>query len=408
MLNRKMRSPVILLLVAFMLSCAGGRVKDKSAATDSQRGRAEGWAKIFDDDTALARDRALEDARKKLVEKMLGTTISGKKIVENYRLVSSIIEAKMSGLVRDEVVVKEWQEGSIYKVVIEGTVEPAAVDDIVKKAIADYGRPKFLLLIEETVEGKKSAPGFTETELVIQNMMGDAGFDFVDNATVKTLMQKEKSRMNRAIRGDVASDVRDLLLNKNGAEVVITGTTEVSDQSKILGDYNIKDMKSKSAIIRLKAVDVYTGSILVTASKQAAGLHINDETAAKYAIGNALKQIVGSEDENGLFKSGPFINSIAAKFIQATSRRQIVVNVAGLDYKDMTKFRNDITQRIRGVQEVISKGQSGKYANLEVYFAGRTTDFTDELVFKAEKFGFSIEILDTYPNSVTLKAQRIK
>ncbi|HRZ26479.1 MAG TPA: hypothetical protein P5346_13730 [Spirochaetota bacterium] len=407
MRHRKYQSPCLALLLVLLISCAGADKRDNAPGPDSSRGRAEGWAKIFDDDIALARDRALDDARKKLVENILGTTISGKKIVENYRLVSSIVEARIFGLVKDEKIVKDWQEDSLYKVILEGTVEAAAIDEIVKKAITDYGRPKFLVLIEETIEGKQSRPGFTETEIVIQNFMGEAGFDFVDNATVKDLMSRESSRMKRALSGDMAQDVQELLLNKNGAEVVITGTVTVTDQSKILTEYNISNMLSKSAIIKLKAVDVYTGSVLAAASKQAAGLHIDAATAAKYAIENSLKQITGKE-EDGLIKTGPFIDTIARKFIEATSRRQISVSVAGLDYNDMMKFRNALAQRIRGTHEVLARGQSGKYAVLDVYFAGKSSQFADELSAKSENFGFAIEILDSYPNRLIIKAQRIK
>ena len=163
----------IILLYALILSCAGTKEK-KETDTDALRGRAEGWAKIYDNDTALARDRALDDARKKLVEKILGRTVSGKSIVENYRLVSAIFEAKTFGLVKDEVIVKEWQEGTLYKIILEGTVEPAAIDDVIKKAIKDYGRPNFIVLVTETIDGKKIAPGFTETEIIIQNIMGES------------------------------------------------------------------------------------------------------------------------------------------------------------------------------------------------------------------------------------------
>jgi hypothetical protein len=401
----------MMLLFAGLLvlaSCGSGPVRDRAGGVDENRGRAEGWARIFDEDTALARDRAIDDARRKLIEKLLGTTISGRKVVENFRLVSSIVEAKMFGLVRDERIVKEWQEGSLFKVIIEGTVEPSAVDDVVRKVLKDYGRPRFLLLIEESIEGAASSPGFTETEMLIQNIMGEAGFSFIDNTTVQKLMKDEGARMKRALQGDVARDVQDLLLDRYGAEVVIVGTAVVADQSAVLEEYNVQNMKSKSAIIKLKAVDVYTGAILASDSRQAPGLHINGQTASKYAIENALRLIVGKKKDDGSLESGPFINTIARNFVEATSHRQISMSVAGLDYRDMTAFRNALSQRIRGVQEVLARGQSGKFARIDVYFAGKATDFIDELVAKSEKIGFSVEILESYPSRVTMKARRLQ
>ena len=402
----------IILLYALILSCAGTKEK-KETDTDALRGRAEGWAKIYDNDTALARDRALDDARKKLVEKILGRTVSGKSIVENYRLVSAIFEAKTFGLVKDEVIVKEWQEGTLYKIILEGTVEPAAIDDVIKKAIKDYGRPNFIVLVTETIDGKKIAPGFTETEIIIQNIMGNAGFTFVDSETVKGLMKRERARMTKIMRGSITGDIQEFLLDSVGAEVVITGVTRVTDQTKLINKNEdiknmLQDMTSMSAIVQMKAIDVYTGEILTAVSEQAPGIHIDPATAAKKAIEADMKKILGKEDDSGRLKSGPFINTIARKFVEATTHRKINVAVGGLNYNDMTKFRNEISHRIRGVQEVVSKGHTGKYANLEIYFAGKTTDFTDELVAKSGNLGFNIEILDSFPNRIRIKATRIK
>lgn len=402
----------LIFIFALLISCSGGKAVKDSQGND-MRGRAEGWAKIYDDDMALARDRALDDARKKLVEKILGRTVTGKSIVENYRLVSAIFEAKTFGLVRDEVIVKEWREGDIFKVIIEGTVEPAAIDDIITKALKDYGRPKFMVLLTETIDGKKSSPGNTETEYIIYNIMGNAGFEFVDADTVKGLMKREKSRMATVMKGAINDDIKEFLLDKVGAEVIITGEALVTDQTKLVQkNEDIKDMlkgmTSMSAIVRLKAIDVYTGKILTADSTQAPAIHIDPATAAKNALEANLKKTLGKKDSNGRIESGPFINTMAIKFVEATTHRQINVAVAGLEYSDMTKFRNEISHRIRGVQEVISKGQTGAYASLEVYFAGKTTDFADELAAKSQNLGFEVKIIDSYPNRLRITAKRIK
>ena len=69
--------------------------------TNANRGQETGYATIFDNDTALARDRATDDAKSKLVVKILGENISGSSLMENYELVSNIVEAKSYGLVKN-------------------------------------------------------------------------------------------------------------------------------------------------------------------------------------------------------------------------------------------------------------------------------------------------------------------
>ena len=231
-----------LVLAMGAVSCGGGKqVKKKSksekTSVQTNRGQATGYATIFDDDTALARDRATDDAKSKLVRQVLGETIEGRSIMKNYELVANIVEAKSIGLVKHDQIIKQWKEGSEYFVTIEGTVEATAVEDAIADILNTYGRPKFMVLIQETFEGKKNMPGFTETEMVIQEVMGNSGFEFVDAAMTQQLMKNDRKSMNNAMAGRVGEQEQQLLLNDAGAEVIIIGTAETSDQSGALSAY---------------------------------------------------------------------------------------------------------------------------------------------------------------------------
>jgi hypothetical protein len=67
-----------------------------------------------------------------------------------------------------------------------------------------------------------------------------------------------------------------------------------------------------------------------------------------------------------------------------------------------------VQNRIRGVQQVLDKGRSGTAARLEVYFAGTTNEFLDELKAKADKLGFIIDIPENFPNRATIQAKLIE
>lgn len=402
----------LFMLVAFV-SCGGGKQKksgkNNKVAVQKNRGRATGYATIFDKDTALARDRAIGDAKIKLVRKVLGETISGTSVMKDFELVSNIVKAKSMGLVKNESIVKQWQAGTEYFVTLEGTVESAAIEDAIQSILNTYGRPKFMVLIQETFERKRNTPGFTETEMIIQELMGNSGFEFVDASMTQELMKRDRRRMNKAIRGQVSGDVQELLLNDAGAEVIIIGTAQTNDQSAVLRAYGATNMKSKSAIVRLKAIDVYTGRILAAISRNAPGVHIDSATASKKAIENVFKKILGKSDQySGKFKMGPFMRTITGKFVKAANNRQINVLVTGLDYNGLRKFRNNVSQRIRGVQTVNAKGQIGRASRLEVYFAGKTNEFADELIAKANNMGFQIKVKESYPNKLVLIVEQNK
>ncbi len=413
---KKMIALSVVIAMLAILSCAGSGVRtDESKGNGASfeekrnpgaplRGTARGVAAIFDNDTALARDRALNDARNKLVEKLLGTTVSGQSLVENYQLVSMLIEARSYGLVKNEKILEEGSDGTLYSVELEGTVEPAVVEDAIADALNRYGRPKFMILIKETFDGTMNQPGMTETEILMQDRMSSAGFDFVDVQIVQDLMKRQYGRMSRAMNGQISEDVQNLLLNDAGAEVLIIGTAQTKDQSATLRGLT-RNMKSKSAIIRLKAVDVYSGRILAATSKDAPGAHIQSDTASKKAIENVTRMILGGKDEStGKVKTGPFMDEIVKQFVKSATHRQITLFITGLDYDGLKKFRNQVGYRIRGVQQVIDRGRSGKAARLEILFAGTTNEFIDELKAKAERLGFSIEIPENFPNRVTINA----
>lgn len=404
------------ILLTVFASCGGGKsVKDDSTSGSSKkssqqnRGQETGYATIFDNDTALARDRATDDAKSKLVKKVLGENISGTSLMENYELVANIVEAKSYGLVKNVEIIKKWQEGTEYFVTIEGTVEPSVVEDAIEDALNRYGRPKFMVLVKETFNGKDNIPGFTETEMLVQEIMGNSGFQFVDAAMTQELMKREKAKMQKAVSGSVSEDVQDLLLDDAGAEVIIVGTAETKAQgAETLQRMGATEMKSRSAIIRIKAIDVYTGDILASTSKQAPGLHIEDETASKKAIEAALKQILGKTDEDGKFAAGPFMETIVKKFVKAANAREIKVLIAGLEANDLRNFRDQVSNRIRGVSQVMEKGRVGKAARLEVLFAGKTPDFEQELTAKANAMGFDIDVKSSRPNKLEIVAKKIK
>ncbi len=419
--SSKMKKGLILtlsfILITVFASCGGGKnVKDdkKSNSTtkeeNSNRGQATGYATIYDDDKALARDRAIDDAKNKLVAKILGDTVSGSSLVEDFKLVSSVIEAKSYGLVKNDKIIEEKQDGNAYIVTIEGTVETAAVEDAIKDALNRYGKPKFMILIKETFEGAQNNPGFTVTELKMESIMGELGFDFVDAATTQELMKKDKAKMLKAVSGSVSADVQDLL-SGIGADIIITGESKTKDQSAALkSNFGSSNMQSKSAIINIKAIDVYTGKTLASISENAPGLHIEAETASKMAIENCLKKstFLGKKDDEGSFKSGRFISSIIKKFVEAATEREITVLVAGLSTEELKNFENQLLNRIRGVKKLNEKKQEGKSVNLEVIFSGKTTDFRDELTAKAEKIGFKIDIKSTTPNKLMMNAKKLK
>ena len=407
MISKKLSIGLSIILI-FSIACGGKQTKSSQAKSGpANRGQATGYATIFDDDIALAKDRATDDAKSKLVIQILGETISGRSVVQDFELVSSIIEAKSFGLVKNDRIVKSWQEGNTYFVTVEGTVEEAAVQNAIQSILNTYGKPKFMVLVNEKFDGVNNTPGFTETEMIIQQVMGNSGFEFVDSSIIQSLSTRNKAIMNNAANGVVNENVQNLLLNDTGAEVLIIGTAETFDQSAAVQAMGAQNMKSKQAIVRLRAVDLYTGKIIASVTQNAPGLHIEENTASKAAIEAVMRIVLGRTDrDTGKFAMGVFLNQIVNAFVKAANERQIDLLINGLNYEDLKTFRNALASRIRGVKSVVPKSQTGTNSRLEIYFAGKTNDFADELLAKASAMGFNISITESFPNRLVINASK--
>ncbi len=425
-MNHKINLSITVLILISILSCVSSTnveaKRSKSKSGESMRDEAKGTATIFDDDISLARDRAIDDARNKLVQKVLGATIEGRQIMEDFRLVESEVTEESYGLVKKEKIKSEGSEGNLYYVVIEGTVEPAVVKDAIGDALNRYGNPTFMALVVEEFQGSRKYPGDTITDWFIENKfmneLGKSGFKFVDPGRTRQLMKNERAKMMSAIQGQMRDDVMELLLEDVGADVVIVGRTRFTDITaqarQLLSQGYGATSRSRyiQANVDLKAIDVYTGNILATATVPTAGkgIHINPEEAMRQAVEKTLgmSRLLGRTNEmTNEFEPGTFINNIIRKFVRAATHRQINVTVTGLDYANLKKFRSNLEFRVRGVKEVQLKGQSGTAAKLEIYFSGKTEAFLDRLTAKADKMKFDIKVVRTWPNKVILQATRL-
>ncbi|MBK8013615.1 MAG: hypothetical protein IPK13_19965 [Deltaproteobacteria bacterium] len=69
-------------------------VAGRAALAETTTVEVEGVAAIVKDDVAVARDRALDDARRKAVEQVVGTVVSSETLSENFQIVEDRIFAR--------------------------------------------------------------------------------------------------------------------------------------------------------------------------------------------------------------------------------------------------------------------------------------------------------------------------
>jgi len=192
--------------------------------SDTTAVRAKGYGAILAGDLANARDRAIEDALRRAVEQAVGTYIQSETVVENFMLVKDEILSRARGFVQSYKVVSEGKEDpTTYTVTVDALVRLGDVADAVEELIERAGRPRIMVLVHETVDGRPSESHEAEDALVSAFKERSDRFLILDPETVSRNIEASKARA--ALAGDLKAASSIGLMA--GADLVIVGTAKV-------------------------------------------------------------------------------------------------------------------------------------------------------------------------------------
>ena len=129
-----------------------------SAWAQAEAVEVEGVAAIVKDDIAMARDRAIDDAKRKAVEMVAGSRVQAESITQNYQLVEDRIYARASGFVKQYRILAEHRDQGVYRVRLKAEVDgKSLVEDL---SLILKTRPRVIVMIaEQTSGGRTSAIG---------------------------------------------------------------------------------------------------------------------------------------------------------------------------------------------------------------------------------------------------------
>ena len=107
---------------------------------------------------SAARDKALDDARRKAVEQAVGAVISSSTVTENFELLEDKIFSQAAGYVRSYVVVDESRDADgIYSVTIDCEVSAGKIDSdlaAIQNLLAQKQMPRVLVMVSEQNVGQ--------------------------------------------------------------------------------------------------------------------------------------------------------------------------------------------------------------------------------------------------------------
>jgi len=372
----------LFLLSGFFIGCSSASKKPDNKVADGWT-IAVGNGAIVDGRIGKAKDDALLDAKKSAVKQVLGTIVKGQSMSESGVLQSSTIMGKTEGFIETYEVI-EWRAISQYEymVRIRAKVNRAQLEDAIAQAIDIQGRPRMMVIVQETVNTKPQNPSVAATET--EKIYVSKGFPFVDSATVDKILAANAKKIREAVQGD--SNIARSLGVDAGAEVILTGTAivTVTDMPTHLDT----SMKSYQSVLAVRAIDVNTGEVLATGQANAAAPHINAVTGTQIALQKAAAQV-----------SDQMIPVIVKKW-DPNRAQTIRLLITGMDYTEARDFRSSLTE-LRGVDAVNPKGTSGEAVVLEVQFQGNSFVLVDRIIEHPQYK--NLKVLEVKPGTAWIK-----
>jgi hypothetical protein len=379
----------VLVIVSFLVIGRGTALgQEQVEAVES-----EGVATILQGNTDIARDKAIVDAQRKAVEQAVGVLMSSESIVENYELLSDRILTQSAGYIKTYQLLDEKKEGDEYRVRIKAEIGLGELENdiaAIQHLIQQKGNPRMMFLIDETIEGVRTAGissgDMSQAETVLLQTFLDAGFEVIDSATVAQNINRDQAL--KAIEGDAATAAA--LGHQYGADVIITAKAAASSGDKILDT----DMKSHQAAINAKVVRADTGAVIGSGTEQAKHAHIDDLAGGLAAIEKASVQLAET-----------LIPKILEKWrqdVQVATTIQLMVS--DISFMQLKQFKEILKTEIRGVQEVYQRSFQARVAKLDVEIQSSTEALADELASKQFQ-GITLEITGMSENRIDITIQ---
>jgi hypothetical protein len=352
-------------------------------AAEPQTVEVEGLAAVVNNDIAHARDKAIDDAKRRAVEQVAGTQVSSQSISENFQLVEDKIYARSSGFVKNFSISSELKDGETYRVKIKATVDANAIAenlDLLFKA-----KPRVIVMIaEQNVGGKNMSywwgnGGFSSEMDVFQTtLIGEwqpKGFKFIEPG-----MLRGKLKVGKAMTTPELSNADALTLSKGAdADIAIVGKVLVTDAGPVMEGVN---MHSFHAVGTVRVLNVDTGEIIAVADETGVAPHIDANMGGRLAI-KALAQKLNSDVEKKI------LSKWTADAASAMSLELIVANAKSS--KVIDELTRVMSSEVRGVESATLRRRNKGNAYYDVRFRGDAMGFAREMEGKAFK-DFAVEV----------------
>lgn len=321
--------------------------------------RTVGTAAVHKNFTSIARDKAIDNAKRLAVEQASRTFVQNETLVQNYQVVYDRIFSKYAGYINTYNIVDEKREGDEYRVTIEAEVETAKLqedlDSVLRSILPELGNPRLMIIFTQREQKDFMADG------AMVDYFLSKGFKLVDVDVVRGNFAASKLNSLDQDR-DLAREVG----NRYGAEIIILGSVQTSSNLFKLGEI---EMHTNRAVITAKVIKSDTGDIMASGSEEHKLPGVKDNL--KEPIEEASRKL-----------SESLLKKIASWWqgeLSSTMSVKLVVN-GFTSFKEVEAFKERVSQEARGIERMDQRSYGRGRLEMDIELKGKVHFLANDLI----------------------------
>jgi len=327
------------------------------AAPENQKVRAVGMATIHNNIVDIARDKAIDNALRNVVEKVVGVMVTGSTEVENFQLKMDRILSESKGFVEKYLILSERRDGDNYEVTIEAEVGTGKLQDrlhAMELLINRKSRPRLMVVFNAAGQADAIA------EAAMSKFFLAKGFKLVDASIVK----KSRGEFNLAVAATNEKALSNLA-HTYGAEIVISGTVEAVSNSFTVSGI---EMFANKVNVSVKVINGDTGDVITTGSES------KSIPGAKGQINLITEEVAGK-------LAGKILEDTLERWSsELTNTTTIKLLISGLDeYQDLVGFKDHLPLVLKGFKTLYQRNYQLGTAELDIEVKGDIQGVADDL-----------------------------
>lgn len=290
-------------------------------------------------------DDALKQALRKALEQGAGVQIASYTKVQNFELARDTIYSRASGIITEYKILKQEETaGGGVAVTVEAVVRASAVAQTwgeVQNVLDQLGRPKILVWIDETIDGRPQSDSIVESRL--EEMFVKAGFDLVSRKGVEELARREHADALKE-----GNEAKLAAIAKNaGAHIYIRGSANANRA----GVENLYGVPAAFYNCDVQARVYYTDTARLIASESLpntrAGVRSQKEHSPQAARAALAQATLPPENyaRNRPYLAQKLYEAVMEQWsTQLTAGGEIALDIEGLDFATFMKIKKALAE----------------------------------------------------------------